>query len=287
MRPSGRSATAFTAPSWKRSTCSAALRSSDQRIAEVSKLPESALLAVGRDRERAHRPAMAAQLRVRRGGGQRRRAQEQRGRGQHHRESQHEIRHPRGACRARGCCSRTRVVAQRREERLHRRPVAAALDQQEIVVLGRDRQEAEPVELRHRLDRDAPIGAALRDRGGDRVVRARLVGVAGRPRAREQLVDQHARAGAGIAVDHQAVRIGERGLERVRGAAAFEARVARPDTRSPACAASPSPAQGPGAADARCRRRSPDRPDAPARGRIRRARPPRRRPGCRPRSCAR
>ena len=124
--------------------------------------------------------------------------------------------------------SRTRLVAQRREERLHGRPLAAALDQQEIVVLGRDRQEAEPIEPRDRLDRDAPVGAALRHRGGDRVVRARLVAVAGRPRAGEQLVDQHARAGAGIAVDHQARRIGERRLDRLGRAAAREARVARP-----------------------------------------------------------
>ena len=43
-RPSGRIATAFTALSWKRITCSATLRSSDQRIAEVSKLPDSAVL---------------------------------------------------------------------------------------------------------------------------------------------------------------------------------------------------------------------------------------------------
>jgi hypothetical protein len=42
-RPPLRIATAFTALSCKRSTCSAALRRSDQRIAEVSKLPESAL----------------------------------------------------------------------------------------------------------------------------------------------------------------------------------------------------------------------------------------------------
>ena len=51
--------------------------------------------------------------------------------------------------------------------------------------------------------------------------------------------------------------------------------------RSPACAASPSPAQARAAADARYSRRSRDRRDAPARGRIRRARPPPRRRGCR------
>ena len=47
MRPSRRKITAFTAPSWKRSTCSAAFFASDQRIAEVSKLPEIASLPSG------------------------------------------------------------------------------------------------------------------------------------------------------------------------------------------------------------------------------------------------
>jgi hypothetical protein len=40
-------ATAFTAPSWKRSTCSAALRLSDHRIADVSKLPDMAFVPSG------------------------------------------------------------------------------------------------------------------------------------------------------------------------------------------------------------------------------------------------
>ena len=66
MRPSFSQMTAFTASSWKRITCSATLRVSDQRMAAVSKLPEMACVAVGRDRHRAHRPAMAAQLRLRR-----------------------------------------------------------------------------------------------------------------------------------------------------------------------------------------------------------------------------
>ena len=47
MRPSGATATALTALSWKRSTCSAELRVSDQRIAELSKLPEIAAVPSG------------------------------------------------------------------------------------------------------------------------------------------------------------------------------------------------------------------------------------------------
>ena len=64
-RPSRSSATAFTASSWKRSTCSAALRASDQRIAERIEAARDRARAVGRHRDRAHRPAMAAQLRLR------------------------------------------------------------------------------------------------------------------------------------------------------------------------------------------------------------------------------
>src|SRR5205085_10978187 len=61
-----------------------------------------------------------------------------------------------------------RLVAQHRKERLDGRAGAAAFDQQEVVFLRRDRQEGEAVEARDRLDRDAPVGAALRHRGGDR-----------------------------------------------------------------------------------------------------------------------
>ena len=117
-------------------------------------------------------------------------------------------------------------VPQYVQESLHGRPLAARFAEQKIVLLGRDGQKGKPVHPRHRLDGDAPIGAVLRDRCGDRVMRARLVGVAGRPRAAEQAVDQDARAGSGIAVDHQHRGIGERGFQRRVGGAAFEPRVA-------------------------------------------------------------
>src|SRR5207245_10542685 len=45
--PSGSIGTAVTAPSWKRSTSVAALRSSDQRMTDVSKLPDTADLPSG------------------------------------------------------------------------------------------------------------------------------------------------------------------------------------------------------------------------------------------------
>ena len=79
-----------------------------------------------------------------------------------------------------------------------------ALDDEEIIMLRRDRQEVQGVELRHRRDRDAPVGAVLVDRGRDRIVRFRLIGVTRRTAARQQPVDEDAGAGAGIAADHQA-----------------------------------------------------------------------------------
>src|SRR3954447_18060044 len=94
------------------------------------------------------------------------------------------------------------LVRQRSEERRDSYALAAAFDDEEIVGLGRERQERQPVETCDRLDGDAPIGTALRNRGGHGVVRARLVAVTGRPRPAEQLVDEDARAGAGIAIDH-------------------------------------------------------------------------------------
>src|SRR5262249_54540750 len=46
-------------------------------------------------------------------------------------------------------------------------------------------------------------------------------------RAAEELVDQHAGAGAGVAVDHKTVRVNEHRLDRLRSRASFEAGIAR------------------------------------------------------------
>src|SRR5664280_2543145 len=169
MRPSLSQATAFTALSWKRITCSATLRVSDQRIAEVSKLPDTAWLPSGEtasartgppwprncawaaDASAANNSTTQNRLLIRWFHPERRNAR---------------------ACRG---------FAQGREEGPRRRPLHAAFNQQEIVMFRRQRQEAEAVELGHRLDGDAPVGASLRDRGSHRIVRLRLVGVAGRP----------------------------------------------------------------------------------------------------------
>src|SRR5262249_44457036 len=102
------------------------------------------------------------------------------------------------------------LIAQRGEKSGDRGAVAAAFDQEKVVIFRRDRQKTEPVKTGNRLNGDAPIRAALRYRGGDGVVRARLIAVARGPRAVKQPVDEHARSGTGIAVDHQAARIAER-----------------------------------------------------------------------------
>ena len=80
--------------------------------------------------------------------------------------------------------------------------------------------------MRDRRDGHAPVGAVLRHRGGDRVVRARLIPVTVRARRAEQAVDQDAGAGALVAVDHDAGGVGERRAHRVLRAQAFEALVA-------------------------------------------------------------
>src|SRR4051812_48909085 len=157
VRPSGVSATAFTALWWKRSTCSAVLRVSDHRIADESKLPETAVRPSGEIASARTAPPCPRNC----------------------------------ACAGWISSSKTNAtaslvtggwqpqaldpvfcagVAHRREEGLHRRSIAAAFDQQEVVVLGSQRQKAEAIHLGHRFDRDAPVGAGLRDGGGNRVV---------------------------------------------------------------------------------------------------------------------
>src|SRR5258706_11069318 len=68
--------------------------------------------------------------------------------------------------------------------------------------------------MRDRRDGHAPVGAMLRYRRRDRVMRARLIPVAVRTGVSEQPVDQDARARALVAVDHDAAGVGERGPHR-------------------------------------------------------------------------
>src|SRR5262245_63402663 len=49
------------------------------------------------------------------------------------------------------------LIAQRGEKSGDRGAVAAAFDQEKVVVFGRDRQGAEDIKTRHRFDGDAPI----------------------------------------------------------------------------------------------------------------------------------
>ncbi len=118
------------------------------------------------------------------------------------------------------------LVAQCFEEGADGWPVLRLSTTEEIVFLRRDRQEGEAIQARHRFDRKAPIGPRLRNCGGNGIVRFRLVGVAGRAGALQLLVDQDACARTGIAVDHQAIAIGQGCRDRLIGGLALEADIA-------------------------------------------------------------
>src|SRR5258707_1359863 len=74
-----------------------------------------------------------------------------------------------------------RLLAERGEKGAHRRPLAAVFHQEKIIVLGRDRGKAKPIKAGNRFDRNSPIGAALRDRGCDSSIGARVYARGGRP----------------------------------------------------------------------------------------------------------
>src|SRR5207245_5041232 len=95
--------------------------------------------------------------------------------------------------------------------------------QGEIVMLFSERNEAQSRGVRDGGDRHAPIGAMLCHGRGDRVVRARLIPVTVRPAITEQPVDQDARAGTLVAVDHDAGGVRGSGSDRFLRTRAFEA----------------------------------------------------------------
>ena len=160
--------------------------------------------------------------------------------------------------------SRTPASRERREERLHRGALRRLSTTRKVVVLGRERQEAETVECARptRSRRPSRRGPARPRRRPRCASAAGCRSPAGRLRL-QQLVDQHARAGAGIAVDHQAGRIGERGRERLAAALRPSKRASPGRNTMPCMRCQPCTSASPSAAaDARCRCRSPDRGDA-------------------------
>lgn len=80
------------------------------------------------------------------------------------------------------------LITQSGEKHLYPRPLAPAVNDKKIIVFRRNGQKAETVKLRHRFDGEPPIGTALCNRGCDRIVRFRLIGVPGRPRTTEQFI---------------------------------------------------------------------------------------------------
>src|SRR3954465_935789 len=112
------------------------------------------------------------------------------------------------------------------EKGLYRRTLLARRHQREVIMFLRERNEAEADRMGDRRNGHAPVDAVLCDRRGHRVVRAWLVPVAFRARATEQPLDQDARAGALVAVDHDAGGISERRDDGVLRAVAFETLIA-------------------------------------------------------------
>ena len=115
------------------------------------------------------------------------------------------------------------------DERTHCRAITAGAREHEIEALLGDRKEPQRAIARDDVDGDAEVGAALRDGRGDGVVAGGLDGVARRPRAPEEAVDQDSRAAPAVAVHHDDTGRrghGEHGF--LRGLA-LEARVPRPE----------------------------------------------------------
>src|SRR5262245_42886486 len=87
-----------------------------------------------------------------------------------------------------------RGIVQQGDECVDTRPIDASLRRDEVVLLVLDWNESQTCAARDRVERHAPVGAMLHDRGGDGVVIARLHRVARRLLATEQPIDQRARA---------------------------------------------------------------------------------------------
>src|SRR5512143_3500534 len=122
-----------------------------------------------------------------------------------------------------------RPLSKEGEEPLHGGATPAVPWDDEVVPLREEGEEAQAVFARHRLDGDPPVRAPLLHGDGDGVVRLRLVGVAAGPGAREEAVDDDARAAPGVAVDHEARGIAGRRRGGALGRLPLEARVAAPE----------------------------------------------------------
>src|SRR5271166_6195397 len=95
----------------------------------------------------------------------------------------------------------------------------------EIIPLGTQRQERQPVGTGDWLDGHTPVGAALADRRGHGVVRSNLDRESRRPAAGEQSIKQAPRSASPIAVDHQARGSLHGAVDRLGRRAAGEQRI--------------------------------------------------------------
>src|SRR5215831_13808292 len=147
MRPSRRKSAAFTAPSWKRSTCSAVFLDSDQRITDVSKLPETTCVPSGEIASVRTGPPWPRNCACATVGTSNRSAA---------RESTRtviaELETSSGITwlHAQGTDFRAhRLIPQRGQKGPDGRALTAAFDQEKVVVFRRDGEKGEPVELRN------------------------------------------------------------------------------------------------------------------------------------------
>src|SRR5207253_2224338 len=115
------------------------------------------------------------------------------------------------------------------DERTHCRAITAGAREHEVEALLGDRKEPERAIARDDVDGDAEVGAALRDGCGDGVVAGGLDGVARRPRAPEEAVDQDSRAAPAVAVHHDDTGRRGHGAHGFLHGLALEARVPRPE----------------------------------------------------------
>src|SRR4029077_15968650 len=205
-------------------------RPADGRRVETAR---HCLHSIRSDRERAHRSTMSAQLRLR---GKREQQQQDWAKPfdrLEHRHSNYLV-----ASAAIGLhtecadpCAHT-IITQRGEKYLHTWALTPIINDKKIVVFRRNRQKSETVQFRHRFDGKSPVGATRSNCRRDGVVRFRLIGVAGWARTAKYFVSQHARAGAGVAVDHQGRLICQNNFQRFVRAATLKTSITWPEHKA-------------------------------------------------------
>src|SRR5262249_47519271 len=173
VRPARRKSAAVTAPSLERTTCAAVFLDSDQRITDVSKLPETACVPSGEIASARTGPPWPRNCACATVGASNRSATRERTRS-----VIAELETSSGITwlHAQGTDFRAhRLIPQRGQKGPDGRALTAAFDQEKVVVFRRDGEKGEPVELHNRLNGDSPVPPALRPPGGNPLIPPRLI----------------------------------------------------------------------------------------------------------------